>query len=83
MRFNDTLKIDLENVNSNRRGHSAGAKVSKIGFAENSPMPLARTYHASCLVKNYMVVIGGEATSDLKDFWALDLDNNIWRKPEV
>lgn len=30
-----------------------------------------------------MVVIGGEATSDLKDFWALDLDSLIWRKPNV
>lgn len=30
-----------------------------------------------------MVVIGGEATSDLKDFWALDLELSVWRKPEV
>jgi hypothetical protein len=30
-----------------------------------------------------MVVIGGEAAADLKDFWALDLDLGIWRKPEI
>ena len=30
-----------------------------------------------------MVVIGGEATSDLKDFWALDLDQQVWKNPEV
>jgi Kelch motif len=26
-----------------------------------------------------MVVIGGEALTDLKDFWALDLDTMVWR----
>ena len=30
-----------------------------------------------------MVVIGGEATSDLRDFWALDLENNRWYSPEL
>jgi len=30
-----------------------------------------------------MVVIGGEAQSDLKDFWALDLENYEWKQPEV
>jgi hypothetical protein len=30
-----------------------------------------------------MVVIGGEASSDLRDFWALDLETNTWFKPEV
>jgi len=30
-----------------------------------------------------MVTIGGEANSDLKDFWALDLDEQIWYKPEI
>lgn len=54
-----------------------------MAFPDNAQLPLARTYHASCLVQNYMVVIGGEASADLKDFWALDLDNNTWRKPEV
>lgn len=45
-------------------------------------MPSARTYHASCLLGKYMVSIGGEAASDLKDFWALDLEERIWYKPE-
>lgn len=30
-----------------------------------------------------MVVIGGEANSDLKDFWALDLEEKMWYKPEI
>lgn len=30
-----------------------------------------------------MVVIGGEATSDLRDFWALDLEQSLWYKPDV
>jgi hypothetical protein len=34
-------------------------------------------------MRNYMVIIGGEATSDLKDFWALDLDEMQWYKPEI
>lgn len=46
-------------------------------------MPSARTYHASCLISRFMVTIGGEANSDLKDFWAFDLENSIWFKPEV
>ena len=46
-------------------------------------MPSARTYHASCSIRNYLVTIGGEANSDLKDFWALDLDEQQWYKPEI
>lgn len=30
-----------------------------------------------------MVVIGGEATADLKDFWAFDLDKEEWHNPEI
>ena len=30
-----------------------------------------------------MIVIGGEANSDLKDFWALDLDTLKWFQPDV
>ncbi len=39
-------------------------------------MPSARTYHASCLAGKYMITIGGEANSDLKDLWALDLEES-------
>lgn len=46
-------------------------------------MPSARTYHASCLLGKYMITIGGEANSDLKDFWALNLEERVWYKPEV
>lgn len=30
-----------------------------------------------------MIIIGGEATSDLKDFWALDLDTMQWYNTDV
>lgn len=30
-----------------------------------------------------MVSIGGEANSDLKDFWAYDIDGDLWLKPEI
>lgn len=30
-----------------------------------------------------MVVLGGESASDLNDFWALDLENRKWHKPDV
>jgi len=53
-------------------------KVSKVRTLEGAQIPLARTYHASCLVDSLMIVIGGEATSDLKDFWALDLESSTW-----
>lgn len=46
-------------------------------------MPSPRTYHASCLLGKFMITIGGEATSDLKDLWALDLEEKIWYKPEI
>ena len=46
-------------------------------------MPSPRTYHASCSIGKYMVSIGGEANADLRDFWALDLDANLWLKPEI
>lgn len=46
-------------------------------------MPSARTYHASCLVGKFMIVTGGEANSDLNDMWALDLEDQIWYKPEL
>lgn len=30
-----------------------------------------------------MIVVGGEANSDLRDFWALDLEERVWYKPEL
>ena len=41
-------------------------------------MPLSRTYHAACLVSNFMVVIGGEHNSDMQDIWALDVEEHRW-----
>ncbi len=57
--------------------------ISKVEIPENSPIPSARTYHASCLLGKYMIVVGGEANSDLKDMWALDLEEQRWFKPEL
>ena len=42
-------------------------------------IPSPRTYHASTLVDKFMVVVGGESgSSDLNDFWALDLESKQW-----
>jgi hypothetical protein len=30
-----------------------------------------------------MIVLGGEGTKDIKDFWALDLDSKVWVCPDV
>jgi hypothetical protein len=57
--------------------------VEKVKPVSASPLPSPRTYHASCLMKKYMVTIGGEANADLKDFWAFDLEDKIWFKPEI
>ena len=46
-------------------------------------IPTARTYHASCLLGKYMIVIGGESLSDLKDLWALDLEQRKWIEPTI
>lgn len=46
-------------------------------------MPSPRTYHASCLLGKYMIVVGGESDSDLSDLWALDLEQKMWFKPEI
>jgi len=51
---------------------------------DNSPMPQPRTYHASCLVNQFMVVIGGEANNtDMSDFWALDMEKGRWYHLEL
>ncbi|CDW71485.1 kelch repeat [Stylonychia lemnae] len=81
-RFNDTIKLEFIESTSSRRGHKT-LKVEKLSLAENSPMPQARTYHASCLLGKYMIIVGGEATTDLKDLWALDLERKIWYNPQI
>jgi hypothetical protein len=45
--------------------------------------PIARTYHASCLLGKFMIVTGGEGTSDLKDFWCFDLEHSQWIEPKI
>lgn len=30
-----------------------------------------------------MVTVGGEANTDLRDLWALDLQERVWHKPEL
>jgi N-acetylneuraminic acid mutarotase len=57
--------------------------VRHTDFPE-SQMPSPRTYHASTLVDRFMVVVGGESnSSDLNDFWALDLEQKKWYKPDI
>ena len=79
MRFNDTLRIQLEDPSPFGPRRPTTVKFSKVNYEPSSLVPVARTYHASCLLRNFMVVIGGEALTDLKDFWALDLDTMVWR----
>ena len=36
------------------------------------------------MVGKFMVIVGGEsATSDMNDFWALDLETRKWMKPTI
>jgi Galactose oxidase, central domain len=83
MRFNDTLKIQLEDPSPFGGRRPTTVKFSKVAYEPASPVPVSRTYHASCLLRNFMIVIGGEALTDLKDFWALDLDSLVWRQPPI
>ena len=78
MRFNDTLKLELIDDGSVRRNLPPRIRVTKVTLAENSPVPVPRTYHAACQLQNYMAIIGGESSADLGDLWLLDLDNRIW-----
>jgi hypothetical protein len=34
-------------------------------------------------MSRYLITIGGESTADLKDFWAFDLEEKFWYKPEI
>jgi hypothetical protein len=49
---------------------------------ETQNNPLARTYHASCLLDKFMIVSGGEAQilADLQDLWAFNLETREWRE---
>ena len=46
-------------------------------------MPEPRTYHASTIVNDNMIVIGGEADSDMNDLWSFSFVNQYWTKPEI
>jgi len=51
---------------------------------EEPVIPSPRTYHASTLVDRFMIVVGGESnSSDLNDFWTLDLESKRWIRPEI
>lgn len=82
-RFNDLFQLKFINKPILDRSNSHSLYVEKVKPVENSLLPSARTYHASSLIRQYMVSIGGEANSDLKDFWAFDLNSNTWFKAEV
>jgi hypothetical protein len=78
MRFNDTLKITFPTWKPDE------VFVERLRLQDDSPMPLPRTYHASCLVGQYMIVVGGESNNtDMQDLWALDLEAGRWAKLEI
>ena len=59
-------------------------RVEKLNLKEDSPIPSARTYHASCLVSKFMVISGGEANNtDMTDMWALDIIKKRWAELEI
>jgi hypothetical protein len=67
---------------------SVQVKVSQLNFEDSSQNstkhPSARTYHATTLVGQFMVVVGGESnSSDLNDLWALNLEEQRWYKPTI
>jgi len=57
MRFNDTLRLVLPDQIDDAQKK---IKVELLALT-NQLVPLARTYHASCLVGRFMIVLGGEA----------------------
>ena len=59
-------------------------KVESLILDSESPIPSARTYHASCLVDKFMVVSGGEANNtDMTDLWALNVLKKMWYELEI
>jgi hypothetical protein len=56
-------------------------QVSEVETTGNAPS--ARTYHSASLFENFMVIVGGESSSDNNDIYLLDLNTLIWYKPEV
>jgi hypothetical protein len=46
-------------------------------------LPSPRTYHATCIINDFMIVIGGEADSDLNDLWIFKFKSNSWVKPDI
>lgn len=81
------------NLSGCRRSNNNGLKQTTVHVTQfvspdhNSSMnfPCPRTYHASTLIDRFMVICGGESSSntDLNDFWALDLQNEVWYSPIV
>ena len=45
--------------------------------------PSKRTYHAACLVQNFMAVVAGEGDSLMADFHLLNLDTMKWHNPKL
>ena len=88
-RFDDVLKLQLPATNClNSSGQDVEAncttKVESVSLALENSTPSARTYHASCLVKKFMVVSGGEANNtDLSDLWAFNILDKTWYELEI
>jgi hypothetical protein len=75
LRFNDTLKLTFSSWQST----SSEVYVERLRLKDDSPLPQPRTYHAACLVGQFMVVVGGESNNtDMQDVWVLDLKEGRW-----
>ena len=55
--------------------------IAKIELPPGDLMPIARTYHSSTIVGEFMFVIGGEADSDLNDLCAFSFKEYQWYQP--
>ena len=58
-------------------------KVKQIEIQNPETQPQPRTYHASTVVGDKMIIIGGEADSDMNDLWSFSFTDRTWTKPVI
>jgi len=68
MRYNDVLRLQLPKENKDfsiydNTGDSNSSIIVSLVQIFSHAIPLARTYHAACLVDKFMFISGGEANS--------------------
>ena len=84
----DKLASDPASSFKIRRNSQFGSqsRVTKVNLFEvqGSLIPEPRTYHASCLLNEFMIVSAGEVNGqDSQDLWALNLETGFWYKVAI